>query len=143
MNLCHNLVSKFNFTLTVDLALSLLGPFERNCKPRWPTYLKELNPKRFLEYDTQKPINITRIIIIDKFTPSATSMTHLSYSKHDLGKRVISPNKIKSSIFYGYHDPWIFDMWIRNIDQLFEWHNLSGNRRFRFAKITLIGEVKF
>jgi len=26
-------------------------------------------------------------------------MTHLSYSKHDLGTRVISPNKIKASIF--------------------------------------------
>lgn len=45
-------------------------------------------------------------------------MTHLSYSKHDLDKRVMSPNKIKSSIFYGRHDPLIFDMWIRDIDQI-------------------------
>jgi hypothetical protein len=33
-------------------------------------------------------------------------------------------------------------MWIRDMDRFFEWHNLSDNRKFRFAKMMLIGEAK-
>ena len=55
---------------------------------------------------------------MDKFTLSATSMTnHLGYSKHDdFDERVLSPNKIEAPTFNGRHDPWLFDMWIRDID---------------------------
>jgi hypothetical protein len=33
-------------------------------------------------------------------------------------------------------------MWIRDLNQFFEWHNLSDNRKVRFAKMMLIGETK-
>ncbi|KAJ6888273.1 hypothetical protein NC652_029341 [Populus alba x Populus x berolinensis] len=68
---------------------------------------------------------------------------HLGYSKHDdFDERVLSPNKIKAPTFDGRHDPWIFDMWIRDMDQFFEWHNLSDNKRVRFAKMKLIDKAK-
>jgi hypothetical protein len=58
---------------------------------------------------------------MDKFTLSATNMTHLGYSKHDdFDERVWSPNKIEAPTFDGRHDPWIFDMWIRDMDRFFE-----------------------
>ena len=81
---------------------------------------------------------------MDKFTLSATSMTnHLGYSKHDdFDERVLSSNKIKAPTFDGRHDPWILDMWIRDMDRFFEWHNLFDNRKVRFARMMLIGEAK-
>jgi len=54
----------------------------------------------------------------------------------------MSPEKIEAPIFYGHHDPWIFDMWIRDMDQFFKWHNLSDNKRVGFAKMMHIGEAK-
>jgi len=68
---------------------------------------------------------------------------HLGYSKHDdFNERVLSPNKIEAPTFDGHHDPWIFDMWIRDMDRFFEWHNLSDNRKDRFVKMKLIDEAK-
>jgi hypothetical protein len=68
---------------------------------------------------------------------------HLGYSKHnDFDELVLSPNKIEAPIFYGRHDPWIFDIWIRDMDRFFEWHNLSDNKKVRFAKMKLIDEAK-
>jgi hypothetical protein len=54
----------------------------------------------------------------------------------------LSPNKIEAPTFDGRHDPWIFDMWIRDMDRFFEWYNLSDNRKVRFAEMKLIGEAK-
>ena len=54
----------------------------------------------------------------------------------------MSPNKIEAPTFDGRHDLWIFDMWIRNMNRFFECHNLSDNRKVRFAKMMLIGETK-
>jgi len=54
----------------------------------------------------------------------------------------LSLNKIEAPTFDGRHDPWIFDMWIRDMDRFFEWYNLSDNRKVRFAEIKLIGEAK-
>jgi len=68
---------------------------------------------------------------------------HLGYSKHgDFDERVLSPNKIEAPTFDGHHDPWIFDMWIRDMDRFFEWHNFSDNRKDRFVKMKLIDEAK-
>jgi hypothetical protein len=68
---------------------------------------------------------------------------HLGYSKHDnLNEQVMSPNKIEVPTFDGYHDPWIFDMWIYDMNQFFEWHNLFDNKRVTFAKMMPIGEAK-
>jgi hypothetical protein len=68
---------------------------------------------------------------------------HLVYSKHDdFNERILSPNKIEAPTFDGRHDPWIFDMWIRDMDRFFEWHNMSDNRKVRFAKMKLIDEAK-
>jgi len=33
-------------------------------------------------------------------------------------------------------------MWIRDMDRLFDWHNLSDNRKVRFAKMMFIDEAK-
>jgi hypothetical protein len=33
-------------------------------------------------------------------------------------------------------------MWIRDMDRFFEWHNLSDDRKVRFAKMMLIDEAK-
>jgi len=42
---------------------------------------------------------------------------HLGYSKHDdLDEQVLSLNKIEAPTFDGHHDPWIFDMWIRDLN---------------------------
>jgi hypothetical protein len=69
---------------------------------------------------------------------------HLGYSKHDeLDELVMSLNKIEALIFYYHHDPWIFYMWIRDMDQFLDWHNLSNNRRVRFSKIISSGETQF
>jgi len=54
----------------------------------------------------------------------------------------MSPNKIEAFTFDNHHDPWAFYMWILDFDQFFEWHNLSDNRRVRFAKIMFIGEAQ-
>jgi hypothetical protein len=54
----------------------------------------------------------------------------------------MSPNKIEAPALDGRHDPWIFDMWIHDMDQLFERHNLCNNRKVGFAKMMLIGEAK-
>lgn len=54
----------------------------------------------------------------------------------------MSPNKIKAFTFKGHHDPLIFDMWIHDMDQFFKWHNFSDNKRVKFAKMMLIGEVQ-
>jgi len=54
----------------------------------------------------------------------------------------LSHKKIEAPTFDGRHDPWIFDMWIHDIDRFFEWHNLSNNRKVRFAKMKLIGEAR-
>jgi hypothetical protein len=54
----------------------------------------------------------------------------------------MDPNKIKASIFYGRHDPSIFDRWINDMDNFFDWYNLYDNKRVRFAKIQLIGEAQ-
>jgi len=54
----------------------------------------------------------------------------------------MSPNKIEALTFDGRHDPLIFDMRIRDMDQFFEWHNLSDNKKVRFAKMMLIGKAK-
>jgi hypothetical protein len=54
----------------------------------------------------------------------------------------LSPNKIEAPTFDGRHDPWIFDMWIRDMDRFFEWQNLSDNRKVRFAEMKLIGKAK-
>ena len=32
----------------------------------------------------------------------------------------MDPNKIKASIFYGRHDPSIFDRWINDMDNFFD-----------------------
>jgi hypothetical protein len=68
---------------------------------------------------------------------------HLGYSKHDdFDERVLSPNKIEAPTFDGHHDPWIFDMWIYDMDRFFKWHNLFDNRKVRFVKMKLIDETK-
>jgi hypothetical protein len=68
---------------------------------------------------------------------------HLGYSKHDdFDEQVLSPNKIEAPTFYGRRDPWIFDMWIRDMDRFFEWHKLFDDRKVRFAKMKLIDEAK-
>jgi len=54
----------------------------------------------------------------------------------------MGPNKIKASIFYGCHDLLIFDRWINDMDNFFDWYNLYDNKRVRFAKIQLIGEAQ-
>jgi len=54
----------------------------------------------------------------------------------------LSHNKIEAPNFYGRHDPWIFDIWIRDMDRFFKWHNLSNNKKVRFAKMMLIGKAK-
>jgi hypothetical protein len=54
----------------------------------------------------------------------------------------LSPNKIEAPTFDGRHGPWIFDMWIRDMDRFFKWHNLSDNRKDRFAKMKRIDEAK-
>jgi len=54
----------------------------------------------------------------------------------------LSHNKIEALTFDGHHDPWIFDMWIRDMDRFFEWHNLSNNKKVRFAKTMRIGKAK-
>jgi len=33
-------------------------------------------------------------------------------------------------------------MWIRDMDRFFEWHNLSNNKKVRFAKTMRIGKAK-
>jgi len=45
--------------------------------------------------------------------------------------------KVEAPTFEGQLDPWIFDRWIRDMDQFFSWYNLSENRRVRFAKMKL------
>ena len=45
--------------------------------------------------------------------------------------------KLEALTFKGQLDPWIFDRWIRDMDQLFGWYNLSKSRRIRFAKMKL------
>ena len=46
---------------------------------------------------------------------------HLDYSKHDnLDERVMSPNKLEASTFDSRHNLWIFNMWIRYMDQFLE-----------------------
>ena len=83
---------------------------------------------------------------MDKFILSVTSKLydhHLGYSKHDdLDEQVMSANKIETLTFDGHHDPWIFNIWIYVMDQFFEWHNLSDNRKVRFAKMIFISEAK-
>jgi hypothetical protein len=54
----------------------------------------------------------------------------------------MSPNKIEAPTYDGHHDPWIFDMWIYDMDQFFKWHNLFDNKRVIFAKMIPIGEAK-
>jgi hypothetical protein len=45
---------------------------------------------------------------------------YLCYFKHnDLDEKVIDPNKIEAPTFDGHHNPWIFDMWIRDVNQFF------------------------
>jgi len=51
--------------------------------------------------------------------------------------------KVKASTFKGQLDLWIFDRWIRDMDQFFGWYNLFENRRVRFAKIKLNGTSQF
>jgi len=52
------------------------------------------------------------------------------------------PKKIEAPTFNGCHDLWIFDMWISDMDQFFEWHNLSDNKRVSYAKMMLISEAQ-
>ena len=59
---------------------------------------------------------------------------HLGYSKHDdFDEQVLSPNKIEAPTFDGRHDPWIFDMWIRDMD-----HYLSGITCLIIRKLDLL-----
>jgi hypothetical protein len=50
--------------------------------------------------------------------------------------------KVEAPTFEGQLDPWIFDRWIRDMDQFFGWYNLSENRRVRFAKMKLSGTAQ-
>ena len=50
--------------------------------------------------------------------------------------------KIEASTFEGQLDPWIFDIWVRDMDQFFCWYNLSETRRVRFAKMKLSGTAQ-
>jgi hypothetical protein len=50
--------------------------------------------------------------------------------------------KVEAPTFEGQLDPWIFDRWIRDMDQFFGWYNLYENRRVRFAKMKLSGTAQ-
>jgi len=50
--------------------------------------------------------------------------------------------KVEAPTFEGQLDPWIVDRWICDMDQLFDWYNLSENRRVRFAKMKLSGTAQ-
>lgn len=59
----------------------------------------------------------------------------------------MSPNKVNALTFDSCYELWIIDMWIHNMDQFFEPHNLFDNRelellrRYSFMKPTFNGEM--
>lgn len=65
---------------------------------------------------------------------------HHEYDDPD--ERVMRHIKVDAPTFEGQLDPWIFDKWIRDMDQFFGWYNLSENRRVRFAKMKLSGTAQ-
>jgi hypothetical protein len=55
----------------------------------------------------------------------------------------MSPDKkLEAPTFDDHHDTWISYTWICDMDQFFKWHNLSDNKRVRFAKMMFIGEAQ-
>ncbi|GFZ06728.1 hypothetical protein Acr_18g0008980 [Actinidia rufa] len=49
---------------------------------------------------------------------------------------------VEAPTFDGRLDPKAFTDWIREMDHFFEWHNLSDDRKVRFAKMKLISRAK-
>ncbi|GFZ18555.1 hypothetical protein Acr_27g0002940 [Actinidia rufa] len=49
---------------------------------------------------------------------------------------------VEAPTFDGRLDPKAFTDWTREMDHFFEWHNLSDNRKVRFAKMKLISRAK-
>lgn len=48
----------------------------------------------------------------------------------------------KPLYFDGHFDQWVLTKWVRDMDHFFEWHNLSENKRVRFAKMKLNGSAQ-
>jgi hypothetical protein len=65
---------------------------------------------------------------------------HHDYDDPD--ERVMRHIKVEAPTFEGQLDPWIFDRWIRDMDQFFDWYNLSENKRIKFAKMKLSGTAQ-
>jgi hypothetical protein len=45
-------------------------------------------------------------------------------------------------MYDGHQDPWTFTTQLRDMDHLFQWHDLLEDRRVRFTKTKLISKVK-
>ena len=49
--------------------------------------------------------------------------------------------KVETPTFDGRHDPKAFTDWVREIDHFFEWHNLTDDKKGRFAKMKLVSRA--
>jgi len=145
MHLRHgHLVSNFESTLIIDLTISDTLRELQLMQTQVTNMFKRIEPQessqiRYPKTNTYHNNNHCRQVHLEHHQHDY----HLGYFKYEyLDERVMSPNKIEASTFEGRHDPLIFDMWIHDMDQFFEWHNLSDNKRVRFAKMILISEVQ-
>ena len=46
--------------------------------------------------------------------------------------------KVKAPTFDGRLDPKTLTDWVHEMDHIFEWYNLSDDRKVRFAKMKLV-----
>jgi len=50
--------------------------------------------------------------------------------------------KLEAPTFNGQLDPQIFHDWISDMNHYFDWHDMSDERRIRFAKMKLMGQAR-
>jgi hypothetical protein len=72
-------------------------------------------------------VSIPMIIVKDQLILGTVNTNrnqgYHDYDDHD--ERVMRHIKVEAPTFKGQLDPWIFDRWIRDMDQFFGWYNLS------------------
>ena len=53
----------------------------------------------------------------------------------------MSKEKIGAPTFDGYHDPWVFTDWLRQMEKFFDYYHWAENKKVRYARMKLIGRV--
>nr|CAD1838142.1 unnamed protein product [Ananas comosus var. bracteatus] len=59
-----------------------------------------------------------------------------------LGDDITKKIKIEAPTFDGRFDPKTFTDWLTDMDQFFDWYDMSDDRRVRFTKMKLVGAAK-